>query len=145
MSFQKLLLIGSLVICGAAVAAAAESGALYKISQSIPLGSPEQWDYLTYDSESGRLFVAHGSGIDVIDAASGKLLGNISVPGANGIAVVPAIGKGYAGSRAKKAPVIFDSMIRAADEEARSMCASQAVARLTEMISSVIESAGGSH
>jgi DNA-binding beta-propeller fold protein YncE len=108
MSFQKLLLIGSLVICGAAVAAAAESGALYKISQSIPLGSPEQWDYLTYDSESGRLFVAHGSGIDVIDAASGKLLGNISVPGANGIAVVPAIGKGYAGSRAKKAAVIFD-------------------------------------
>jgi DNA-binding beta-propeller fold protein YncE len=108
MTFQKLLLIGSLVICGAAVAAAAESGALYKISQSIPLGSPEQWDYLTYDSESGRVFVAHGSGIDVIDAASGKLLGNISVPGANGIAVVPAIGKGYAGSRAKKAAVIFD-------------------------------------
>jgi DNA-binding beta-propeller fold protein YncE len=37
-----------------------------------------------YDSDSGRLFVAHGSGIDVVDGASGKLLGKIAVPGANG-------------------------------------------------------------
>jgi DNA-binding beta-propeller fold protein YncE len=108
MPFRKLLLCGSLVICGAAAVAAAESGAHYKITQSIPLGSPEQWDYLTYESESGRLYVAHGSGIDVIDGAGGKLLGKIPVPGANGIAVVPAIGKGYAGSRAKKAAVVFD-------------------------------------
>jgi DNA-binding beta-propeller fold protein YncE len=108
MSLHKLLLFGGLAICAAAVGMAADSAALYKISQSIPLGAPEQWDYLTYDSESGRLFVAHGSGIDVIDGASGKLLGKIAVPGANGIAVVPAIVKGYAGSRTKKAAVIFD-------------------------------------
>ena len=106
--FRNVLLFGSLAICGATAVAATESGALYKISQSIPLGSPEQWDYLTYESESGRLFVAHGSGIDVIDGASGKLLGKIEVPGANGIAVVPAIGKGYAGSRTKKAALVFD-------------------------------------
>jgi len=108
MSFQKLLLFGSLAICGTAVVQAAESGALYKISKSVPLGSPEQWDYLTFDSESGRLFIAHGSGIDVIDGAGGKLLGRIAVAGANGIAVVPGIGKGYAGSRAKKAVLVFD-------------------------------------
>jgi DNA-binding beta-propeller fold protein YncE len=108
MSFQKLLLFGSLAICGTAVVQAAESGALYKISKSVPLGSPEQWDYLTFDSESGRLFIAHGSGVDVIDGAGGKLLGRIAVAGANGIAVVPGIGKGYAGSRAKKAVLVFD-------------------------------------
>jgi DNA-binding beta-propeller fold protein YncE len=108
MSLLKLLLLGCLAICSAAVGEAADSAALYKISQSIALGAPEQWDYLTYDSESGRLFIAHGSGIDVIDGAGGKLLGKIAVPGANGIAVVPGIGKGYAGSRIKKVTVVFD-------------------------------------
>jgi hypothetical protein len=58
MSLQKILLFGSLAVCGGTVVQGAESGALYKISQSIPLGSPEQWDYLTYDSDSGRLFVS---------------------------------------------------------------------------------------
>jgi DNA-binding beta-propeller fold protein YncE len=81
---------------------------LYKITQSISLGAPEQWDYLTFDEASRRLFVAHGSGIDVIDGGSGQVLGKVAVPGANGIAIVASIGKGYAGSRTKKAAVVFD-------------------------------------
>jgi DNA-binding beta-propeller fold protein YncE len=107
MSAHRFLLAGFFAVFTSLVADAA-TGPLYKIGESVPLGSPEQWDYLTYDAGSGRLFVAHGSGIDVIDGASGKLLGKIAVPGANGIAVVPDIGKGYAGSRAKKAVIVFD-------------------------------------
>jgi DNA-binding beta-propeller fold protein YncE len=107
MSAHRFLLGGTLAVF-TALSAHAAAGPLYTISESVPLGSPEQWDYLTYDADSGRLFVAHGSGIDVIDGASGKLLGKIAIPGANGIAVVPAIGKGYAGSRAKKAVMVFD-------------------------------------
>jgi len=87
---------------------AAEAPALYRITQSIPLGSPDGWDYLTYDAASQRVYVAHGSAIDVLDARSGKVLGHVPVPGANGVVVVPAIGKGYAGSRAAKAAVVFD-------------------------------------
>jgi DNA-binding beta-propeller fold protein YncE len=108
MPLNRILLAGLVSLCVAGIAGAASTDPLYKITQSIPLGAPEQWDYLNYDSDSGRLFVAHGSGIDVVDGASGKLLGKIAVPGANGIAVVPAMGKGYAGSRAKKAAVVFD-------------------------------------
>jgi YVTN family beta-propeller protein len=87
---------------------AADAVALYRMTQSIPLGSPDHWDYLTYDATSKRVFVAHESMIDVVDGRSGKILGHVPVPGANGVVAIPAIGKGYAGSRATKTAVIFD-------------------------------------
>jgi DNA-binding beta-propeller fold protein YncE len=93
---------------GGAAAGAPQPAPLYKITQSVSLGAPEQWDYLAYDAQSRRLFAAHGSGIDVIDGANGRLLGKIAVPGANGMAIVAEVGKGYAGSRTHKAVLVFD-------------------------------------
>ena len=43
-----------------------------------------------------------------IDATTLKSEGQVSVDGANGTAIVPAIGKGYAGSRAGKSVLVFD-------------------------------------
>jgi YVTN family beta-propeller protein len=92
----------------APVSRAADAPSPYRISKSISLGAPERWDYLTYEPVSNRVFVAHGDRIDVIDASSEKVVGQVAVDGANGAAVVPAIGKGYAGSRAGKSVVVFD-------------------------------------
>ncbi|MGO9934601.1 MAG: YncE family protein [Steroidobacteraceae bacterium] len=97
-----------LIALASSIPAAADAPALYRITQSITLGSPEGWDYLTYDPNSQRVYAAHGSAIDVLDGRSGKLLGRVPVAGANGVVVVPSLGKGYAGSRAAKAVVVFD-------------------------------------
>jgi DNA-binding beta-propeller fold protein YncE len=43
-----------------------------------------------------------------MDGGSGAIMGRVALPGANGVAVVPSIGKGYAGSRESKSVVIFD-------------------------------------
>lgn len=87
---------------------AADPTPLYQLSGAILLGSPERWDYLTFEPVSNRVFVAHGDRIDVIDGASRKVVGHVPVDGANGTAVVPAIGKGYAGSRGGKSALVFD-------------------------------------
>jgi YVTN family beta-propeller protein len=87
---------------------AADVPGLYRISKSISLGSPERWDYLTFEPVSNRVFVAHGDRIDVIDVSSEKVVGQVAVDGANGAAIVPAVGKGYAGSRGGKSVVVFD-------------------------------------
>jgi YVTN family beta-propeller protein len=92
--------------CYAGLATAASE--LYRITQSIPLGSPEGWDYLTYDAATTRVYVAHGTRIDVIETGGGKIVGQVPVGGANGVAVVAALGKGYAGSRTSHTIVIFD-------------------------------------
>ncbi|HEY6619235.1 MAG TPA: hypothetical protein VIY68_06810 [Steroidobacteraceae bacterium] len=89
-------------------AQAADGSGLYRITKSIPLGQPEHWDYLTYEPVSNRVFIAHGDRIDVVDVSSEKVVGQVMDDGANGTAIVPAIGKGYAGSRGGKSVLVFD-------------------------------------
>jgi DNA-binding beta-propeller fold protein YncE len=74
----------------------------------VPLGAPDRWDYLTFDPGSHRIYVTHGTSIDVFDGRSGEPIGKVPVAGANGVAVVPEVGKGYAGSRTNKSVVVFD-------------------------------------
>jgi len=112
----KLLSIPALVsVMGISIYAAlapssraADAPGLYRVTKSISLGAPERWDYLSFDPVSNRIFVAHGDRIDVIDLSSDKVVGNVAVDGANGAAIVPAIGKGYAGSRGGKSVLVFD-------------------------------------
>jgi YVTN family beta-propeller protein len=87
---------------------AADAPNTYRLAKSISLGSPERWDYLAFEPISNRVFVAHGVRIDVVDVSSEKVVGQVAVDGANGAAIVPAIGKGYAGSRAAKSALVFD-------------------------------------
>jgi DNA-binding beta-propeller fold protein YncE len=101
-----LAVVASVLPCARLPAAAATS--LYEITKVVPLGTPDRWDYLTYDETSHRVYIAHESSIAVVDGRSGKALGQIAIPGANGIAVIPSLGKGYAGSRSNKTVVVFD-------------------------------------
>jgi hypothetical protein len=88
---------------------AAEAAApLYRTVQSIALGAPDRWDYLTWDAGSRRVFAAHQSTVTVVDADRSVIVGQIPVPGANGIAVAPSLHKGWAGSSEKHAIVVFD-------------------------------------
>jgi DNA-binding beta-propeller fold protein YncE len=103
-----LVLFGWAFGFAAATAAAAQTPGLYAITRSIPLGSPDRWDYLSVDAGSHRVYVTHGSAIDVLDTRSGATIGRVDVPGANGVAVVASINRGYAGSSIKKAVLVFD-------------------------------------
>src|SRR5690349_20321939 len=62
----------------------------YHVTKTIPLGSPDRWDYVVFDSTSGRVFVAHGDQVDVVDGTSGDITGHIKglTGGTHGIAVV---------------------------------------------------------
>ena len=106
------LLAASLILPVLALEAATPANAagapLYTVTQSIPLGAPDRWDYLTYDRLSHRVYIAHETDITVVDGRSGNVIGRVEVPGANGVAIVPSIGKGYAGSRTQKSALIFD-------------------------------------
>jgi DNA-binding beta-propeller fold protein YncE len=88
--------------------AAATAAALYRTAQSIPLGSPDRWDYLTWDAASHRVFAAHQTTVTVVDADRSTIVGQIPVAGANGTAVAPALHKGYSGSSQAHTIVVFD-------------------------------------
>ena len=81
----------------ASTSAFAADAPLYQVTKTVPLGAPDRWDYLTFDPDSGRLYVAHGNEVTVVDGTSGAIIGNIAdLPGGtHGIAVVKDAGRGY--------------------------------------------------
>ncbi len=79
-------------------------------SKSIPLGRPDKWDYLFYESTSKKVFVSHGSEIAVVDPDQGTVVGRVAgIDGSHGIVVVPSLGRGYADSANTRTVVVFDA------------------------------------
>lgn len=69
----------------------------YRVAKTIPLGAGERWDYATFDSASGRVYVAHGDHVTVVDADKGAVVGEIATlpGGTHGIGVSTANGLGF--------------------------------------------------
>src|SRR4030081_264306 len=83
----------------------------WEVKKTLPIGGQGSWDYLTVDPKTHRLFVPRTTHTMVIDADSGKILGDI--PGqkvAHGVAIVPEVGRGFIsdGNRAGGSIVVFD-------------------------------------
>ena len=74
-----------------------DSAVDYRVTRSVPLGAPDRWDYVVYDSPSHRVYVAHGDRVTVVDGRSGRIVGEIEgMPGGtHGIAISHAAGLGY--------------------------------------------------
>ena len=66
------------------------------VAKTWKIGGDGAWDYVTVDSQTHRLFVPRSTHTQVIDANTGKVLGDI--PGqkiAHGVAIVPSLGRGF--------------------------------------------------
>ena len=69
----------------------------YRIVKTIPLGGPDKWDFLYFDSSTGRVYVSHRSKVDIVDPAEGKVVGEIAPIGeSHGVAAIPKLGRIYA-------------------------------------------------
>jgi len=68
----------------------------WDVINKVHIGGDGGWDYVTVDPETQRLFVTRSTHTMVIDATSGKVLGDI--PGqvrSHGTAIVPAVNRGF--------------------------------------------------
>jgi len=86
-----------LAASAAATAASPPEQPNYHITKAVPLGAPDRWDYIVFDPDSQRVYVAHGDRITVVNGDSGVLIGTIAgMPGGtHGIAISHATGMGY--------------------------------------------------
>jgi YVTN family beta-propeller protein len=92
------IIIVALLASNNLVATASQAGPPnYHISMVVPLGSPDRWDYVVFDPDSRRVYVAHGDRVTVVDGTNGTIVGTIvGMPGGtHGIAISQATGKGY--------------------------------------------------
>jgi DNA-binding beta-propeller fold protein YncE len=85
----------------------AQSG--YRLLATIPVGGEGGWDYLTADPASHRVFVSHGTEVDVIDTIKREVSGKITgLKGVHGIALAPELNRGFISNGQANSVTVFD-------------------------------------
>jgi DNA-binding beta-propeller fold protein YncE len=81
----------------------------YRIAQTYPLGGDGSWDYVVPDPATHRVFIGRQNRVMVVDAATGKLLGEVTgIRGAHGVAIAAGSGHGFATSGNDSSVIMFD-------------------------------------
>jgi YVTN family beta-propeller protein len=79
----------------------------YQLLNTIKVGTPGGWDYLTVDAR--RLYVSHGDRVVVVDLDTDKVVGEVKdTPGIHGVAVAPKHKKGYTSNGGDSTVTVFD-------------------------------------
>lgn len=82
---------------------------LYKFDKNISLPGNGGYDYLFIDQEARKLYVSHGTAINIINLDTEELVGTIeNLQGDHGVAVVPGVGKGFISDGKANAVAVFD-------------------------------------
>jgi len=81
----------------------------FKVTHRILLGGEGGWDALAMDSATHRLFVTHGTRVQVVDVKTDKVLGEIpDTPGVHGVALADELGRGFTSNGRDSSVTIFD-------------------------------------
>src|SRR6266699_5083862 len=104
---MRTLATAVLLLVASAAAAAAPEG--YHLLRTIPVPGQGGWDYLIIDEAARRLYVSHGTQVEVLDIDSGAVVGKIpDTLGVHGIAIAPDLGRGFISDGKTSTITIFD-------------------------------------
>jgi DNA-binding beta-propeller fold protein YncE len=82
----------------------------FKVTKHYPVPGDAGFDYIVFDTSSNRLYISHGIEVNVLDAASGQVLGKVEdTPGVHGIAIVPALHRGFTTNGKESTISVFDT------------------------------------
>ena len=106
--YLSIILLWSLMTATTESANAQQEN-LYSIDKKIALPGDGGYDYLFIDKPGNRLYVSHGSTVNVIDLGTEQVIGTIGdMKGNHGIAVATGTNKGFISDGKANAVVVFD-------------------------------------
>jgi hypothetical protein len=80
----------------------------YHIIHTYKIGGTTGWDYMVMDTEHRHLFVSHGDHVVVMNADTGKVVGEIpNTQGVHGIAIADDLGRGFTSDGGANQVTIF--------------------------------------
>jgi YVTN family beta-propeller protein len=83
----------------------------YSVQSRWTIGGDGGWDYLTADPGTHRLYVTHGTRVEVLDTNSGRMVGSIQgLQGIHGVALDNAGKYGYISDGRAGTVVVFDRL-----------------------------------
>jgi YVTN family beta-propeller protein len=101
------LLAAILGLVATASLAAPQSG--YHIIKKVPVPGTGGWDYVTVDEAGRRVYIAHATQVEVLDADTAELVGTIpNTPGVHGVAIAAEFGRGFISAGKSNSVIIFD-------------------------------------
>ena len=81
----------------------------YKVVARYPVPGTGGFDYVTLDESARRIYLSHGTQVDVVDADSGKVVGTIpDTPGVHGIAIASQFKHGFTSNGRENKVSMFD-------------------------------------
>jgi YVTN family beta-propeller protein len=108
-SSPKFWVIAILLLCISVGARLAVGQSGYSLSGKIPIPGLGGWDYLTVDESARRLYVSHGTQVEVLDIDALQAVGNVpNTPGVHGIAIAAELGRGFVSNGQANNVTIFD-------------------------------------
>jgi YVTN family beta-propeller protein len=106
-NISKVLTLMALCISMLGSSSYAQSG--YTITKKITIPGTGGWDYLAVDEAARRLYVSHGTQVEVVDIDSRSQVGTIpDTPGVHGIAIAPELRRGFISNGQSSTVTIFD-------------------------------------
>ncbi|MEI6751530.1 MAG: hypothetical protein WCK78_00035 [Paludibacter sp.] len=107
---KKISFIAIVLFTVCSVYAKTPAASAYKIVNKISLEGNEKWDYLFSDDKASRLYVSHGSQVQVVDEVEGKVIGKITdLQGVHGIAIASDLKKGFISTKTDNSVTIFNT------------------------------------
>ncbi len=68
----------------------------YHLGKTFHIASPGGWDYPAVNKSSGRLYLSHGTQVNILNKNTGDSVGIIpNTQGIHGVAFIPELNKGY--------------------------------------------------
>jgi len=99
----------ALALLAAAAPLAAQAPQPYHVAKQIALGGEGGWDYLAIDTVARRLYVSHGTRVEVVDLRGDTVVGFVpNTPGVHGIAIANELGRGFTSNGRDSTVTIFD-------------------------------------
>ena len=93
MNMKRMVLF---LACAALLASAACPATKYQLTKKVAVPGTGGWDYIAVDEAARRVYIAHTTQVDVLDADSLAVVGTIPhVAGAHGVAIAAEFGRGY--------------------------------------------------
>ena len=104
---KYFIIVGIMLTAGSSSFAQNQSS--YRISGEFTIRSGGGYDYMTVDTTTEKLYISHGSQVNILNKVTGDSLGVIKTEkDVHGIALVHALGKGYISNGNLNKVLVFD-------------------------------------
>ena len=109
MKYSFIGLLTAVLLISSLSTLTAQGTSKYKVVKTFPIASSGGWDYIAVGPGNNRLYVSHGTQVNILNQETGDSVGVIpGTTGVHGIAFVPALNKGYTSNGKLNNVTVFD-------------------------------------